>query len=122
MGVMIIWYRPARVSPRLIRRLQPILKITPAEDAILLAHFLLFYWNLWNSRIVSQYYRQEFVYPSDHHYYRRYTSRYKKKIAIVKNIWMTAGVTLAVFPYLPLFITLVMLTTFISFSVLDETE
>lgn len=92
------------------------------EDIILLGHFCDFYLTLWNSFLVSHYYREEFIVDPNHHYYRRFTQRYKRKQSIVKSLWIAAGLTVAAFPLLHLLIFITMLTTFLSFSILDETE
>jgi len=91
-----------------------------------LSIFLHFHLTLWRHYLLSQLYREEFITNSEHcithHHYRRFSKRYKKKQSIVKSFWIIAGLITIVFPILPLAIVLFILTTFLSFSFLDETK
>ncbi|WP_226999790.1 hypothetical protein [Microbulbifer aggregans] len=58
--------------------------------------------------------------PEDAHS-RRYSRRYRHKRGWVKNLWIAAGVLMLCFPLLPFVVPLGLLTSFISFALLDET-
>ncbi|BFM16201.1 hypothetical protein R50073_23840 [Maricurvus nonylphenolicus] len=58
---------------------------------------------------------------SDHFHRRRFTKKYRKKVQIVKSLWISSGIVMLAFPLLPVTIGIGLLTTFISFSILDET-
>lgn len=92
----------------------------------MLIHFLQFYLGLLNYSLLSHLYRDELIalddqYQSNQHY-RRYQKRYQKKRSMVKSCWIVAGLFIIVFPILPFVIVLMMSTTFLSFSLLDETD
>ncbi len=57
-----------------------------------------------------------------HSHGRRYTRAYQKKREIVKSVWIGSGLLMLVFPVLPLVAALSLLTTFLSFVILDETS
>lgn len=57
-----------------------------------------------------------------HSHGRRYTRRYRKKQEIVKSVWIGSGVMMLAFPALPFIVALSLLTTFLSFVILDETD
>ena len=46
---------------------------------------------------------------------------YSAKKKIVKSLWIVSGMIMLSFPQLPMIITLGLLTTFLSFTILDET-
>lgn len=46
---------------------------------------------------------------------------YLAKKKIVKTLWIVSGFIMLSFPQLPMIITLSLLTTFLSFTILDET-
>ncbi len=52
--------------------------------------------------------------------WRRHTRKYKKKKSLVKNIWLASGLVMLALP-LQLLIALLLFTTFLSFTILDET-
>lgn len=57
-----------------------------------------------------------------HAHLRRQGKPYKRKQALVKNIWICSGVVMCAFPF-PAFVTFsAIFTTFLSFCILDETE
>ncbi|MGQ9424534.1 hypothetical protein ACXYTJ_01125 [Gilvimarinus sp. F26214L] len=56
-----------------------------------------------------------------HSHGRRYTRRYRKKKEIVKSVWIGSGMVMLAFPTLPFIAALSLLTTFLSFVILDET-
>lgn len=56
-----------------------------------------------------------------HSHGRRFTRRYRKKREIVKSVWIGSGLVMLAFPALPLIAALSLLTTFVSFLILDET-
>lgn len=57
-----------------------------------------------------------------HSHGRRYTRTYRKKKEIVKSVWLGSGLVMLAFPALPLVAALGLLTTFLSFVILDETK
>mgnify|MGYP000285674678 CR=1 FL=1 len=52
---------------------------------------------------------------------RRTTAAYRLKQGIVKQIWLASSCVMLVNPFMPFILSLVFLTTFLSFSILDET-
>lgn len=58
--------------------------------------------------------------PSDDHS-RRYTRSYRLKKGWVKNIWIGSSLVMLCFPLLPVVLALGLLTSFLSFAILDET-
>ncbi|MAY41648.1 MAG: hypothetical protein CMI05_04940 [Oceanospirillaceae bacterium] len=61
--------------------------------------------------------------PDYDHFYRRFfTAKHKAKRSIAKLIWIAALLLLLFFPYPPLIVSLLLFTTFISFSLLDESK
>jgi hypothetical protein len=56
-----------------------------------------------------------------HSHGRRFTPRYRKKKEIVRSVWIGSGLMMLVFPALPFIVALSLLTTFLSFVILDET-
>ena len=59
---------------------------------------------------------------TEHPHFRRYSPRYRRKRSLVKNLWLVAGCIILAFPFLPVLVFIFLFTTFISFSLLDETE
>ncbi len=57
---------------------------------------------------------------ANHPSWRRYTRKYQRKKAIVKDIWIASGILIACVP-LNWQVTLLLTTTFLSFCILDET-
>lgn len=61
--------------------------------------------------------------PDPHHSHaRRLTQTYKKKQDIVKNLWIGSGFIMLLIPFLPYLVAAALLTTFLSFVILDETD
>jgi len=61
--------------------------------------------------------------PDKNHFHRRrFTAKYKSKQRIVRGIWLSFAVVALCFQALQIFFALGLLTTFISFCILDETE
>ena len=58
----------------------------------------------------------------NHSHGRRLTQSYKKKQGIVKNLWIGSGMLMLFIPVLPYLVAAALLTTFLSFVILDETE
>ncbi len=88
----------------------------------MLSALISFYLNLWYQYLLSGYYNQELIVDSEHPHYRRFTARYKKKKSLVKSIWIGVGLITLLFPLLHVVFSLTLLTTFVSFSILDETQ
>ena len=58
--------------------------------------------------------------PGDHHS-RRYTRSYRLKKSWVKNLWIGTSLLMLCFPLLPFVLAIGLLTSFLSFAILDET-
>jgi hypothetical protein len=58
--------------------------------------------------------------PADSHL-RRYTRSYKLKRGWVKNLWIGTSLLMLCFPLLPFVLALGLLSSFLSFAILDET-
>jgi 1,4-dihydroxy-2-naphthoate octaprenyltransferase len=58
--------------------------------------------------------------PDDAHT-RRYTRAYRLKRGWVKNLWIGACLLMLCFPLVPFVLILALLTSFLSFAILDET-
>lgn len=58
--------------------------------------------------------------PGDSHT-RRYTRSYRVKRGWVKNLWIAASLLMLCFPLLPFVLGLGLLTSLLSFAILDET-
>ncbi|MFV8782680.1 hypothetical protein ACNKU7_09695 [Microbulbifer sp. SA54] len=52
---------------------------------------------------------------------RRYSKRYKIKRGWVKNLWIGTSLLMLCFPLLPFMLAIGLLTSFLSFAILDET-
>ena len=53
---------------------------------------------------------------------RRQSIKYKRKKSLVRSIWITSGLIMLTFPVLPFVAAMSLLTTFLSFVILDETQ
>ncbi len=58
--------------------------------------------------------------PESHPLHRLQGKRYQDKKQIVKVLWIAAGTLMLIYPLLPFIVTLGLFTTFISFTILDE--
>ncbi len=56
-----------------------------------------------------------------HQLLRPQTQKYRRKRRIVKNVWLISGATMLINPVLYIILPLALFTTFLSFSILDET-
>ena len=56
-----------------------------------------------------------------HPHWRRFTPKYRKKKAIVKDVWIGSGLVIIVSP-LGLQLILLLVTTLVAFMILDETS
>lgn len=57
-----------------------------------------------------------------HPHRRRYTSRYRRKRGIVKNVWILSGLVMALQASPALIVAMALGTTFLAFVILDETR
>ncbi len=57
----------------------------------------------------------------NHPHRRRYTRRYRRKLGLVKSLWIGSGLLMLLCNSLALVFGLALATTFLSFCVLDET-
>ncbi len=55
-----------------------------------------------------------------HPSWRRYTSKYRRKRRVVRDLWLYSGVLMVVVPF-PLLLVMALGTTLLSFVILDET-
>lgn len=61
--------------------------------------------------------------PDERHFYRRlFTARHRARKRCVKYIWLSAASIWMLSPSLPLMIFITLLSTFLSFSLLDESR
>lgn len=87
-----------------------------------------FYMNLVNQYLLAEHFRADLINDTDvdktseHPHYRRFTRRYQRKRSIVKNYWIGAACIVLLFPLLHVALPLILLTTCVSFTILDETE
>ncbi|WP_323844387.1 hypothetical protein [Microbulbifer magnicolonia] len=64
----------------------------------------------------------EICVPSqDDSHTRRYSQRYRLKRSWVKNLWIATSLLMLCFPLLPFVLAIGLLTSFLSFAILDET-
>jgi hypothetical protein len=59
---------------------------------------------------------------SDHFYRRFFTAKHRAKRSKAKLIWIAVLFLLILFPYPPLIVSLLLFTTFLTFSLLDESN
>ncbi len=52
---------------------------------------------------------------------RRYSDRYRLKRSWVKNLWIGSSLLMLCFPLMPFVLAVGLLTSFLSFAILDET-
>lgn len=88
----------------------------------MLVHLIQFHLHLMTYYLISGHYREELIVDDTHPHYRRFTVQYKKKRSMVKNFWIGAGLITLAFPLLHIAFILALLTTLISFCLLDETS
>lgn len=74
----------------------------------------------WIEWILPDWARKSYPDPT-HSHGRRYTRSYRKKLEVVKSVWIGSGLIMLAFPALPFVAALGLLTTFLSFVILDET-
>lgn len=61
--------------------------------------------------------------PDQSHFHRRrFTAKYRNKQRLVRSLWFSMGLLMLAFPLLHVVVFVTMLTTFVSFSILDETQ
>jgi len=61
--------------------------------------------------------------PEEDHFYRRlFTRKHQAKRALVRKLWIGAGILMVAVQSAPFVIFLSLFVTFISFSLLDETQ
>jgi hypothetical protein len=61
--------------------------------------------------------------PDKHHFYRRkFTRQYQQRKRWVTKLWAGVGLLCLVIPIAPLVVAVLLLTAFVSFSVLDESQ
>ncbi|WP_286238016.1 hypothetical protein [Neptuniibacter halophilus] len=61
--------------------------------------------------------------PDEKHFYRRFfTRRHRAKRSKAKLLWIAALCLMLFFPYPPLMVALLLFTTFITFSLMDESN
>ncbi|WP_372738071.1 hypothetical protein [Neptunomonas sp.] len=61
--------------------------------------------------------------PDNQHFYRRqFTKKYQRKCAIVRRLWVCSGLLILFFPTIPFAAVISLLSTFLSFCLLDESR
>ncbi len=58
--------------------------------------------------------------PESHPLSRLQGKRYHDKKQVVKGLWIAAGILMLIYPLLPFIVTLSLFTTFLAFTILDE--
>lgn len=58
----------------------------------------------------------------DHFYRRRFTVKHRAKKARIKLLWIVVAIICLIFPYPHIITVLLLLTTFVTFSWLDESN
>ena len=79
-----------------------------------------FYCLLWHGSLTGAIRTEEIIDSENHAHFRRFREDYKKKRSVVKNFWIFAGIITLLFPFLHVIFGISLLTTFLSFSYLDE--
>lgn len=90
----------------------------------MLKTLLIFYLKLylkWIRESWSPSWRDDRRSDPQHFHGRRFTAKYRRKQEIVKSLWIVFGIISLSFPTPPLVIGLALVTTFVSFMILDET-
>ena len=83
---------------------------------------LRFYYDIILQGLLSHYLHGTDVANEEHPFFRRYSETYRKKRDIVKNFWIVSGCLMLIIAQLYAVVALALFTTFLSFSVLDETN
>lgn len=87
----------------------------------MLKSIVVFYWKLWQQLTWQPPWLLSEI-PSRSHFHRRRLTRvYRKKQRLVRALWFGALLVMLALPILPLVVAISLFTTFISFSILDET-
>ena len=61
--------------------------------------------------------------PDENHFYRRlFTVKHRAKKARARQLWIAVLLFLLLFPYPPLIVAMLLFTTFLTFSLLDESN
>ncbi len=61
--------------------------------------------------------------PDEYHFHRRrFTRKYRNKQRIVRSLWFSMSLVVLAFPLMHFAVFVSLLTTFVSFCILDETE
>ena len=81
-----------------------------------------FHMSTLQQQLLSGHYREEIILDEQHPHYRRLSKRYKKKLETVKTFWIVAGMIILLFPLLHVAMISALITTFLSFCFLDETQ
>ncbi len=87
----------------------------------MLKSIVVFYWKLWQQLTWQPAWLLSEI-PSKRHFHRRrLTEVYRKKQRLVRSLWFSALMIMLALPALPLVVAISLFTTFVSFSILDET-
>lgn len=87
----------------------------------MLKSIIVFYWKLLQQVTWQPSWLLSEVPSKKHFHRRRLTGVYHKKQRIVRGLWFAALLLMLAFPLLHLVVPVSLLTTFISFAILDET-
>ncbi len=83
--------------------------------------FVVFYWQLFNSRVWQPDWMQCSEPDEQHFHRRRFTRKYRRKLAIVRGLWSVVTIIWLLFPLAHIVVFVGLSATFMSFSILDET-
>lgn len=79
-----------------------------------------FYWHLFCIQLLPAWLFQ--TQPDAKHFHRRrFTSKYRSKKRIVWNLWGAVALLVIFIPVVPIAVFACLLTSFLSFAILDET-
>ena len=84
--------------------------------------FLTFILDLTHQTFLNGYFRDELILDDDHAHYRRLTKKYQRKRSIVKLMWCINSFFAVTSGTLAFAVMLFFLSSFLSFSILDETQ
>ncbi len=81
-----------------------------------------FYWKLVHQVVWQPSWLLSEIPDKSHFHRRRFTESYQKKRRFVRGLWFSAVLMMLAFPVAHLVVFIALFTTFISFSILDETS
>lgn len=88
----------------------------------MLIKLMQFYWKLMHQVVWQPSWLLSKIPDRRHFHRRRFTENYQKKRRVVRSLWFSAALMMLAFPFAHLVVVIALFTTFISFSILDETS